>query len=658
MIVTQTSDKQIIMSQDLNSDQMTISRSKMGMIAEVLRNHIYSDKTGAVIRETVCNAIDEHRKHRISVPVRIELKNKVFSVRDYAKGLSDYDVKNVLLSYLASTKSDTNDDIGGYGVGAIAPLCYADSFTVTSFFAGKKTTYIVARGKTDIQHAGGSIVTVSEEPTDETGIMVQVDVNSVDEHVFNTKILNILQWTNDSIEYYYNSDAPKHSAVPSEIREFDGIRMKIYNCESDTGYHGGDYACVTMGGIAYRIPSRPYMFSISANSVSFNTKFRVSFEVPVGTMTVGISRENFDDTPTNNLVLDKIQEFYKQLQESALQERMNELGIFDFLSRLTGVSNYEWANKSIFSVSTRYMISEKYSTHLFPRVRLMNADGSFFNGNIDQTIFDKLHRNVDGKIVFLHIGPKMVTEQFAKIASSGRYSDTIFLVHDKKLMNLITVKECPIIDQFIFRNLRHKEYKFLETKTVKKNANVVIYEGAEFVEKYANDDESYRILYEHYLNGRSVKYIDTFHYDKKDKHKKKPYLGHYLGEIASKTLFISDARFVSEFIKKYPQYVKISTIQGDEGYDVYTKCVEEIETRKSNAQDLINLQVYANEFNFSKNIRNTSPKHVNKLLRVMDTIRDEDSLRGKIFRKTLNQKYSYSKNPYSRKELRDIMSLK
>ena len=65
----------------------------------------------------------------------------VFYVRDYAKGLDESGVRNIFGMYFRSTKSTSNDSVGGFGVGSKAGHCYNDTFFVTSFFEGKKTTY-------------------------------------------------------------------------------------------------------------------------------------------------------------------------------------------------------------------------------------------------------------------------------------------------------------------------------------------------------------------------------------------------------------------------------------------------------------------------------------------------------------------------------------
>lgn len=107
----------------------------------ILRSKMYSDKPKAALTETVCNAVDEHRKHGVKRPVDVIITKSEIIVRDYAKGLDKENVFNVFFQYFKSTKSNDNKGIGGFGVGAKAPGAYADVWYVESFYNGKRTLY-------------------------------------------------------------------------------------------------------------------------------------------------------------------------------------------------------------------------------------------------------------------------------------------------------------------------------------------------------------------------------------------------------------------------------------------------------------------------------------------------------------------------------------
>lgn len=144
-------------------------------VISILRDKIYTDKPKAAIMETVCNAVDEHKKYKVKRPVDIIITSKNLIVRDYAKGLDEHGVMKVFFQYMNSTKSDNNEDIGGYGIGAKAPSSYTNTWYVTSYHNSKKTMYMsVLDG--DI----GKTYKMMEQSCseDNTGICVTIPIRS------------------------------------------------------------------------------------------------------------------------------------------------------------------------------------------------------------------------------------------------------------------------------------------------------------------------------------------------------------------------------------------------------------------------------------------------------------------------------------------------
>ena len=113
---------------------------------EILSSNLYQNKTLAVIREITCNAVDAHTV--IGAPIssiKVHLPtyaDPVFYVRDYGHGLSHDDVLSLYTTYFRSTKDQDNTQIGGFGLGSKSPFAVADQFTVTSWHAGEKRTYV------------------------------------------------------------------------------------------------------------------------------------------------------------------------------------------------------------------------------------------------------------------------------------------------------------------------------------------------------------------------------------------------------------------------------------------------------------------------------------------------------------------------------------
>lgn len=168
----QHTQQQVINS--IESFVQTIAQDKIAMATNILRDKIYTDKLKAAITETVCNAVDEHRKYNIRRPVDVIVTESELIVRDYACGLSPEDVKRIFFQYFESTKSTSNDPIGGFGIGAKAPGAYNDLFLVESFYNGKRRVYASTGDQV-------SVVFETTVPPDNTGIAVRIPIKSMED---------------------------------------------------------------------------------------------------------------------------------------------------------------------------------------------------------------------------------------------------------------------------------------------------------------------------------------------------------------------------------------------------------------------------------------------------------------------------------------------
>lgn len=137
----------------------------------------YINKEQAVIREISCNAVDAHIAAGITEPIEVHLPTSMerwFSVRDYGNGLSEDQMREVFTTYFHSTKTDSNDYIGGLGLGAKSPFCLdgVESFAVVSIHEGMRKAYNCFIG----ENGCPQISLLSSDPTDErSGIEVMIN---------------------------------------------------------------------------------------------------------------------------------------------------------------------------------------------------------------------------------------------------------------------------------------------------------------------------------------------------------------------------------------------------------------------------------------------------------------------------------------------------
>lgn len=156
-----------------------------GKAFRVLSDTLYQDKIGSIMREISCNALDSHIMAGIpKKPFSLHLPDRFepwVSFRDYGIGLSPESVQNVFCVYFQSTKDQSNDAVGAFGLGAKTPFAYTDQFNVTSIFEGQKYMYsafINGEGIPEIQ-------LMAQTATDDSnGVEIKMGVEPKDFNAF------------------------------------------------------------------------------------------------------------------------------------------------------------------------------------------------------------------------------------------------------------------------------------------------------------------------------------------------------------------------------------------------------------------------------------------------------------------------------------------
>lgn len=124
--------------------------------------NFYSNPELAVVREAAANAADSTRRSGTGIPVNITTPTHLepnLVITDRGTGMSAAEVESNFLAFAASTKRNTNDEIGGLGVGAKSPWAISESFLIDTVKDGKRT---IVRAAKNLVHQ----VIMSDEDTD------------------------------------------------------------------------------------------------------------------------------------------------------------------------------------------------------------------------------------------------------------------------------------------------------------------------------------------------------------------------------------------------------------------------------------------------------------------------------------------------------------
>ena len=156
-----------------------------GKAFRALISTLYENKIQSIVREIWSNALDAHVEAGCAdVPFSVTfptMLNPVFIVRDYGVSLEHDQVMRLYTTVFESTKEDTNDATGKFGLGSKSPFAYTDTFSVIAVKGGSKRFYSAVIGKTGIP----AIHFLGEQETEEfDGLEVSFPIKTRDINAF------------------------------------------------------------------------------------------------------------------------------------------------------------------------------------------------------------------------------------------------------------------------------------------------------------------------------------------------------------------------------------------------------------------------------------------------------------------------------------------
>ena len=109
---------------------------------QAVTSGFYKNPILAIVRELFANAVDVHNQVGTKRPIDIAIPTKdnpTFVIRDYGTGLTYEQIAGIFTVFGATTK--TENDIGGFGLGAKTPFAKVEQFMVRSFVDGEVSLY-------------------------------------------------------------------------------------------------------------------------------------------------------------------------------------------------------------------------------------------------------------------------------------------------------------------------------------------------------------------------------------------------------------------------------------------------------------------------------------------------------------------------------------
>ena len=299
--------------------QMGISQKGVANLMFLLSN-LYNDPELATIREYTTNALDAHIRVGQTRPVDIYLPtrdNPLFVVKDYGVGMSAADIEFIYSQYGESTKADSNDEAGAFGLGAKAALAIATQFTLTSIKDGLKTTALISKTETGIN----DVDILPSKPTDEgNGTTITIPVPHVTS--FLEKVTEFFKYS-DPDKVLINGHKPDSVLSNATKIDVDLKGVEVYT-EKNTSYYRDPKFRVIMGNVPYSMTTDEVTDSIKRSGENFDIGYvNMSLYIVVGIGDVDLtpSREGLRYTDKTNARIDQIiKAFIKSIRKQAIDE--------------------------------------------------------------------------------------------------------------------------------------------------------------------------------------------------------------------------------------------------------------------------------------------------------------------------------------------------
>lgn len=658
---TQVLANPLIASENMQSSVMGMDANGADMATYYLRDKIYSDKILAVVREYVCNALDEHKKHGVSKPVDFGVRQEdganIFFVRDYAKGLSEDNIRNVFGMYFRSTKSGGNDQIGGFGIGSKAAHSYTDTFYVKSHHSGKCTLYACALGGGNSGVPVGHILKVSETTSSETGLEVSLEIKSHEDYkTFIDRSFDFVHHCSQKIALHILDSKTIVPETPVYSAERNGFKFRFYKIAPTAHPLGrtmnfvpaGKQVRVSMGDVVYRNDGFNNLFSIARGQGQLIEETQMIVDIPIGRMTLPISRENFEETPSNNRVWEELGEAVSELME----EDVNSIAPMTMQQLLDSRDEYFITGK-MFAVYKKHKYADVY-----PLIQ-----------GIMKCSQTTPVETINGKAVCALIPNKMSSDYWINKlrGHANAQNKNYYMVNESYFEQCVKTK---LEEFFIFKPVRSTAFNWPKDQQGKKVSAMAqkFMVWGKWYSRYGWEKKFITALEAHNLS-REV--LNLPRAGQEDSAKKQMaslnvtnfdmlqnftvYHGTEAREADNKAVFTRSKAMKENLLSL--GWFELGSPQYKAVYERLTKEQQEKLNRqqtlacvamnflKQDCQESLTAR-------FSKNLR-----RANQARCIINAISSEESLRGKIFKSFKSGAY-YTRNLISRQELRAILRLK
>ena len=311
---------------DVQENRVGIDKSNLDFITTLLTSNLYSKPLESFFRETVANAYDSHVEAGTNEHILIliqdtnQYKTYRISIRDYGTGVSPERFDKIYKNIGSSTKRQSNDFIGMFGIGRFSCLSCADVAHITSYYNGKKYSYVMYKN-------GGGInidqLSVTEGDF-KNGLEVSIEKYIYSDYDLVKAIRGLCLFDRLHISYKGNN-----STIASKVADFNDRKITHFNTFSRCSWlQGGNFFKV--GNVIY-----------DCDKDWLRTYDGLIIDLPIGSVDITPNREALQFTDfTNNNIKARITAVKQELQDIVNSRINGNMTLFKFCDSFVFPSSY------------------------------------------------------------------------------------------------------------------------------------------------------------------------------------------------------------------------------------------------------------------------------------------------------------------------------
>ena len=346
---------------EIKSNSVKIKEENLDFILTILSSNLYSDPISSLIREYCSNALDSHREAKVDEPILVEFKKDIndnwyFLVQDFGVGISKERFYDIFINLASSTKRNSNEFIGMWGLGRLSGLSYTNQISITSIYNGIKTIYIMYKDGTKINIDE----TLSIKTDERNGVTIKINVKDNDVDEFKNKIPRELQFFSSIYLDIDESLDNKHYPIGrfNYFKIKDNKYYKISTLNPFESYTNSIKTRILLGEVTY-----PLEIDKLKDKNIVDNRYDIYLKFDIGELEVIPNRENLLYSEKTIKAIEK--RYWEAINE--LQKDYKDLWKKDFSNPFVYYSyiyNYKYGKKTLLKDELGYEVRvssfEKY----------------------------------------------------------------------------------------------------------------------------------------------------------------------------------------------------------------------------------------------------------------------------------------------------------